>query len=287
MGISNDIQPRKHSRFSDHAKPSHELPVIENEPEEVKIKTSEKSPEPEPKKAKEEIAEKKVEEKTEEKAPSKVADFESFFDKTPKTKETQKSKAKSIPEKSLFERIFNRWLLLFLLVFALSLLAFQNFEKIKDFYNTQTGKEDGTGGNITQTVKIVPQDYSTGTTTAPATTGSTAQTTTPITAPAQTTTPATVTTTAKSAIKLKLLNGNGITGSANTIKKTLEADGYVVGFLGNAKVFTYQSTYIYYKTAFKTNADAIKLLFPTRTIIEENNEAICGTYDIVMVVGKK
>lgn len=86
---------------------------------------------------------------------------------------------------------------------------------------------------------------------------------------------------------IKVLNGSGITGAATTTKTALETAGYTVSYVGNANSYNYSSSYIYYKAGAKAKAEEIKTVLNNLTITISENDSVAGTYDVVVVVGKK
>lgn len=90
----------------------------------------------------------------------------------------------------------------------------------------------------------------------------------------------------KTAVVIEVLNGNGITGSADKVKSLLVAAGYTVSKVTNAKKFTYPDTLIYYKTGQEAVAADIKATLTGYQTTIENSDTIVGSYDIVVIVGK-
>ncbi|MEI8143584.1 MAG: LytR C-terminal domain-containing protein [Candidatus Berkelbacteria bacterium] len=90
-----------------------------------------------------------------------------------------------------------------------------------------------------------------------------------------------------SKMTIKVLNGSGVAGAAETVKANLTKLGYTVGFIGNANSFGYATSMIYYKTGKVAQATEIKNTLPTLSITLNENSTIAGVYDVVVVVGKK
>lgn len=91
----------------------------------------------------------------------------------------------------------------------------------------------------------------------------------------------------KSAIKISVLNGSGIKSSAKTVADTLTAAGFTITSTGNARSFSYQTTYIYYKTGKEAEANLVKSAIADRAAeIKESNTIVGTKNDIVVVVGK-
>lgn len=85
----------------------------------------------------------------------------------------------------------------------------------------------------------------------------------------------------KADLKIEILNGSGAPGAATNAKEKLEADGFKVAKIGNAKN-KYAKTTIY----FKNNLEAGQAV---GKVLEKDNfekSAITGIYDILVVVGK-
>ena len=90
----------------------------------------------------------------------------------------------------------------------------------------------------------------------------------------------------KTAVVIEVLNGNGITGSADKVKSLLATAGYTVAKVTNAKKFTYPDTLIYYKTGQEAVATDIKATLVGYQTTTENSDTVVGSYDIVVIVGK-
>lgn len=89
----------------------------------------------------------------------------------------------------------------------------------------------------------------------------------------------------KSTINIKILNGSGISGTAEQTKADLEKEGFKINQIGTAKS-TYPSSIIYYKD----NKEAEARLFTGYLQIEpqlEKNDQLVGEYDLLYVIGKK
>lgn len=93
---------------------------------------------------------------------------------------------------------------------------------------------------------------------------------------------------AKNSFKIRILNGNGITGDAAKIKSDLVAKGYDVGTVGNAKL-KYPLTEIYYLDNYQPQADMVsKDLSSRKTELKEAEAGLIGTnYNILVVIGKE
>ncbi len=93
----------------------------------------------------------------------------------------------------------------------------------------------------------------------------------------------------KSSVKVKVLNGSGVTGKAATVKTLLESAGWTVGSIGNADNSDYKTTEVKVKDSAKSFLDAIVRDLsdkysagPSSNSLEASDSA-----DIVVVVGAK
>lgn len=89
----------------------------------------------------------------------------------------------------------------------------------------------------------------------------------------------------KSGVRISVLNGNGIKGSAEKVATQIENAGYSVNNTSNAKVFSYEHTIIYYKTGKIDYANDLKSTLNNRVIDLVESSSITGTFDMVVVVG--
>lgn len=87
-------------------------------------------------------------------------------------------------------------------------------------------------------------------------------------------------------ITIKILNGNGISGSAGAVKDQLIQAGYTVDKVANAYNFNYANTIIYFKTGKNAESELLKTPLSNRQCEIINNDSVTGNYDIVIVVGK-
>lgn len=175
-----------------------------------------------------------------------------------------------------------KWVILLILI-LLSLIIYQNYSSIKEFVYFQFNIEDQS--NIEEEdASEYENDYTTeDDSTAPdiqngqnsaeqETVENTADTANSIN---------------YSTVSLSVLNGNGIQGSAQNIKTTLENAGFIVSNIGNALKFSYINTEVYYKSGKINEATEVKnCLNGRQTELFENN-AVAGKYDVVVVVGSK
>ena len=85
---------------------------------------------------------------------------------------------------------------------------------------------------------------------------------------------------------MQVLNGNGISGSASSVRDQLVAAGFVVDKVANASRFTYTKTTIYFKTGKDAEAELVKSALTGHDVESFNNDAVVGDYDVIVVVGK-
>lgn len=285
MRISDDIAPKKKANPFLVEK---DLEVVDIKPEKVHYHTAEKrveekkeerkgkKPAEEIDSVKEEIKEKNEEDSQKEdieaeKPRSSKADLtDNFFrSSTGKVEEKEGILWKSISGKVL-------WLIFIAIIAGLAWFLYRNFNTVKEEFS----KSSATSKETTVTPN---QDYTSeakkpvdNTSTTPASTSSAPTPSVPATTDID-----------KAAIKLKLLNGNGITGSAADVQAQLQTAGFTVPKPTNAKVFTYAQTMIYYKTGKETEANLVKAALTGREVVIELNDSLVGTSDLLVVVGKK
>lgn len=174
-----------------------------------------------------------------------------------------------------------------LLIVLIGLLIWQNntfFQKYLNIFRRQNGSKDTTPSESSVDSAgietITGQDY------ASSTEPQTQPTSQPAAAVNTQTPPAPVIST-KSSLLIKILNGNGVSGSAASVKSTLESAGYTIDIVKNAASFSYATTIIYYKTGKSAEATELTTTLSGRTTSTEISDSIAGKYDIVVVVGKK
>jgi len=87
--------------------------------------------------------------------------------------------------------------------------------------------------------------------------------------------------------KIRIANGNGISGEATKVKELLNSKGFEVESVGNASK-TYTETIIYYKAGQENLANALKEAISSMYTgnIEESNTVV-GIYDAVIALGSK
>lgn len=94
----------------------------------------------------------------------------------------------------------------------------------------------------------------------------------------------------KKSIRMRVLNGNGITGDAAKIQKQLETAGFTVQAVGNAKRQDYPTTQVYYLAGQKSQAELVNETLKTAgrsTTLEEASADLVGVdTDVLIVTGK-
>ncbi|TSC94822.1 MAG: Transcriptional regulator [Candidatus Berkelbacteria bacterium Athens1014_28] len=250
MGISDDIKPKKYRRpFSQTEK----LLIVEQQIE----------------KEKEKVANDLFEDQKE----------SDFFDGTPIGKRSEKQrkeprkpeKEAEVPKKTKRSRSVP--ILIFIVFVLTGFLIWQNFSKLKNYLdfkfkieNDQKLSEiiESTTPNETSYTSEQSQNTQTAT-------------------PAQ---PVEITID-NSNINISVLNGSGVKNSAKIAADKLTTAGFTIKYTGNARVFTYQKTYIYHKTGGEEKANLVKenlIDYDCEVVL---SEVIVGaTYDIVVVIGK-
>ncbi|MEI7792353.1 MAG: LytR C-terminal domain-containing protein [Candidatus Berkelbacteria bacterium] len=165
-------------------------------------------------------------------------------------------------------------------------LIYINFDEIKSvFVREETKNSDTAKVTINKpNLEVYTGTVATGTAATTGTTGITAATGS--TATTGVTTEPIATTIDKKAIKMNVLNGNGISNSAVLVKNILVKAGFTVSSVTNAKKFTYPTTIVYYKTGKEAEAELVKDALSTRSVTTELYDGI-GSLDVQVVVGKK
>jgi cytoskeletal protein RodZ len=300
MGISDDIRPkrpRKRNGVSIETKPV--LTVSDEPKEDLEKVTAEKDPATlffeKKKELKKEIDSNIA--KTEE-SPNPVA-LETPNEQDP-SEETIASPTVVLPQDMPRKKSFWGWIIWPIILIIAGFLIYKNLDQIKKFIRVKfldtTSTQTISNDNRQVHIYTPDTDTSTGTTDSASSNTSTESssfadsTTTPSTTTntgtSATTTP--TTTIAKSSIKIEILNGSGITGAAATVKTAMETAGLTISYVGNAKNYNYNSTYIYYNSAKEAEARLVnETLSKTRTTVLEASNTIAKNYDVVIVVGKK
>ena len=159
------------------------------------------------------------------------------------------------------------------IVALIALVAFQNWTTIKSYF-------DGSYKNTEEAVldtKSTTQTETTTKTTTPTEINSSETTPTAIAAPVVN---------PKAEITLSVLNGTSTKNLASTYTESLKAEGYNVTYTGNAKVHTYATTIIYYKSGTETKAETLKAsLTDKNPTLTENASVVGSNFDLVLVIG--
>jgi len=87
-------------------------------------------------------------------------------------------------------------------------------------------------------------------------------------------------------IKINILNGSGIIGSAQKAKDVLMKNNIAIGTIGTAKNI-YDNSIIYYKTGNKNEADILKSLLPDYLITIKLDDNLTKNINLLLVIGKK
>lgn len=265
MGISDDIRPKKRLGFSNNPSFStHNHFKPQEQETEQEIESTEKTD--------------KIE------VNSVLAD--DFFDSnlTENKKNTEDKNAKKAKQKEkkpsrigkFLKTIFlNRWLYAFLISALVISILWYHYPAIKALFFDDVKKEENTTPKDDSTDQIYQSEI----------------TPTNYTSEAETSAPSTESQTMeqvidKSTIQIKILNGNGVRGSADQVKAELVSKGFTIKELGNAKVFTYTNSIIYYKTGKEGEAALVKENLDNQNAVLTLSDTIVGSYDIVLVVGK-
>jgi hypothetical protein len=90
----------------------------------------------------------------------------------------------------------------------------------------------------------------------------------------------------KSSFTIRVSNGNGISGSAYQVTKTLKTAGFNVVSTGNASTFNNKTTVVYYKPTKDREAAEVMNALSSRSVSVEESTTL-SAYDILVVVGAK
>ncbi len=254
MGIANDISPKKQTKKADITKKDTK---VEGENFEININNTPKySDDPF-------VFDHHEEEETEEKQAEeeKTKEEKEYFGNHPK--KTNNPMAK--------------WVV-FLIIILVFLLFYQNYSYFEGFFageNNNETEENNSGS-------FYENDYT-------AETLDTTQENAPADAKSEETdTSILVTATIDRASQsISILNGNGVSGSADEVKTTLESSGFSISHVGNALKFSYVNTEIFYNIDKMAEAEDLKSTLTDRTCEIFENSSVAGNYDIVVVVGAK
>lgn len=258
MGISDDIKPKKTYHLS---KEIQRKPAEAEKPDNSSVDSQD-----------DEVEIKRPEDQERKLSPEARAqmedDFFSGFHK-PKAHHKKDLDDEKPPRKhSCLGRIFT---IIIILALAATLI-YQNRDLIINFFNPKSDSSSESSSNTADENYVGEKPVTESTTVTPA------ETTTPETTAAPNIDKASVT--------IEVLNGNGLKGSADTVRDALVTAGFKVAKVANAAKFSYTSTIIYYKTGKEAEATSIKENLSSRTCTLELSDTIAKSYDVVVVVGK-
>lgn len=263
MGIGNDIKPKKVYRYK---QPKHHDPSNLHDPEETK-------------KEKEEDLERQHDSQNERHDGEKVEELEDdFFHDYNKKAPKKVKKEEGNSDSFLFRNLSAKNITWLFVIALLVIVIYQNFDSIKGIIF---------GDDIASTNSNTNDEYYEGVLTNRNTNSTNTNANSNTNANANTNSSASTTTVDKTAITLKVLNGNGVAGSADEVTALLKAAGFSPAKSGNARKFTYPESIVYYKTGEKEAANLVKAALPDLSTTLTNSDSIVGTYDVIVVVGKK
>ncbi|OQB05950.1 MAG: hypothetical protein BWY19_00617 [bacterium ADurb.Bin212] len=211
------------------------------------------------------------------------------------TKEQQpqeKNQNNSMPQAIVKKNKKRKWPVVVIILVIVAAGAYIFFIKSNLFKDSSKNSDSSANQNQDSGVQIVSgQDY---TRIGTEQEEENSQESEPENTPSQSTAPATTTPTEetpvsldKSAVQVKVLNGNGISGSAATVQKILVDNGFIIDGVSNASNFNYESTTIYYNTGKSPEAELIKGILSGYTVTMFENPQVAGKFDVIVVVGKK
>lgn len=264
MGIGNDIKPKKVYRY----KPEHHYdPFSLHEHHEDK-----KEEEPKEAHSKSSPARTLSHNDTEELED----DFFHDYNKTTKKKVKKERSSGGF----LFQNLNAKNITWLLIIALIVIVIYQNFDSIKGIFikGGNTSKNSNTSDEYYEGVET-NQNSNSGDVNSNLNAN--------VNANLNTNTAAASPTVDKSSITLKVLNGNGIAGSADKVAAILKTAGFLPAKSANARKFTYPQTLIYYRTGQEEAANLVKVALPALTTTLQNSDSIVGTYDVIVVTGKK
>ena len=260
MGISDDIKPRKVYSYSNKAK----VESNHNTVFELK-KNQEKKPKEKPEK-----------ELVTAPSPSDTYQYKDFLED-----DFFSTKEKVVPQKKTKKHKITKIVRVTLWIFTIIAILIVFYKNIDRIETLLLGPEK-TATNDTNTDESYTSEPSSDADTSTENTPDSTKTVT-----TNTSTGVDSAVTSKSNIKIEILNGNGISGSADKVRDSLVNNGFTIARVANAKKFTYASTYIYYKTGAEASMEMVKAALSDRSCIAQKSDPITTGYDIVIVVGKK
>lgn len=260
MGISDDIRPKK---IHHHREKTIDVPVFDDDDEEN------------------EPIEKPEEEKGRfDSGALEHLENDFFEDKKKHNQKSEDNEDEEKPKKTTpgHRKSLAKPIVWLMTISLLCVLGWQNRSTIIDAFKKNILKENSTSTTSTSNAK---DEFYTG---EPATSSDTSTSAT-----ATTETPTTTPTTAidKTGITIEVLNGNGIKNSGSRVKSELEAAGFKVSKVTNAKNFNYKTTLIYFKTGKDKESELVKAALADRQVSTEQNDTLVGDYDIIVIIGAK
>lgn len=295
MGIGNDIKPKKVYRYV----PPHRRVEIEHQEDTVAVSGKESVSREAPPAKEMREGKKSAQEST---IPAnehfeKLEELEDdFFHDDQRKEKSENKEGRDKPSGFWFQNLNAKNFTWLILIALAVIVIYQNFDNISALIRQKTGttpkveskKEDFYEGvsnsnkntNLSNTNSNSNLNSNSNTNTNQ--NSNSAASTAPVT-----TTPTTTSTVDKSTISLRVLNGNGIAGSAETVATELKTAGFNPINTSNARKFTYAETIVYFKTGKEAEANTVKDALSERTASIENSDSIVGSYDVIVVVGKK
>lgn len=201
-------------------------------------------------------------------------DNEETVDKEPEIKKTKKEATRNKKKRNPM----TKWVVILVIVLV-SLLVYQNYSYILDLFVS----EESVPKEESEANSLYDNDYVSETEDTQSYDATTDERASSI--ETETSTTSENDTFERSSLNISVLNGNGITGSAKTVKTTLETAGYSVSNVSNALKFSYTNTTLYYNTGKSKEAEEMKDVLADRTCELYENRSVAGNYDIVVVVG--
>mgnify|MGYP000934327678 CR=1 FL=1 len=305
MGISNDIAPKHKPKPPEP--PKKDLPELEKGEVEVQINKGEHEP------VIEDIAaEHLLNAKDQQNIENKSSEIDDFFSNSPNdTKQPSPNTPKNPSPPTQNQKPKKKHgcaivITILLILVLIAVVVWKNKQNIRAFFGldsttttTQSAYESisqdsSFNDSIQDAESTEPADQTPDSTSASIETDSKTVTINPSgsvstsesTETTPETTPETASATPSTTLLIKVLNGNGISGSAATVKTAIESAGYRVSYIGNALTFTYQKTTIYYKTGKSAEATAIAAVLSAYQTVLYLNDQVVGDYDLVVVAGK-
>jgi len=275
MGISDDIKPKKSHHPQKRSADVH-VPIFKDMYDEKDIDLDNFEPE-----------EKKLDPKSLEQLENDFFDYEYKHDNKRQQEKKdiyidEAEEKKPTPKNHHHKKNSTKATFWLITLALLGLLIWQNYPEIVSAVKNKFFKKSATE-TVAENNKT--DEYYTGEKVDNTTTEDTSATATSTeTAPETTTAAPTID---KSSVIMEVLNGNGIKGSADTIRDQLVTAGFKVSRVTNAKNFNYATSIIYFKTGKDAEANIIKEILTNLQTTTQNSDSIVGDYDVIVVVGAK